>query len=329
MKHSGVDYDMSEIETLVERLRGGDEALSGLVERLVDDLLSRPVTEMVEPDWIAQRFVEGLRATAQDEHTESWLHAQVKGALQRSESETGSLSTRLPQELSRPLKQLLRRPYTPNATIVRSLLDHEAMRDLIRTVLVQILTDFGKSIRPALPDAPLGGRRRGGKLSQLVGAAQEVASVVGAQVEERTEAKVREFVDDAISKSLEISVAQLCSESFSDSFGRWRADSVDVLLEVPVETWQGEIESLEPEALVGEIVELIRGLAAWDGLAGLVESLLSTAMEEVGDASLRDFLAGSGIEEDWRPQVEEILLQRARDFVATDVFSDWIRSVVD
>ena len=254
MKHGGVDYDMSEIETLVERLRGGDEALSGLVERLIDDLLSRPVMEMVEPEWVARQFVEGLRATAQDEHTEAWLHAQVKTALQRSESETGSLSTRLPEELSKPLKQLLRRPYTPNATIVRSLLDHEAMRDLIRTVLVQILTDFGKSIRPALPDAPLGGRRRGGKLSQLVGAAQEVASVVGAQVEERTEAKVREFVDDAISRSLEISVAQLCSESFSDTFGRWRADSVDVLLEVPVETWQREVESLEPEALVGEIV---------------------------------------------------------------------------
>jgi len=153
--------------------------------------------------------------------------------------------------------------------------------------------------------------------------------VVGAQVEERTEAKVREFVDDAISRSLEISVAQLCSDSFSDSFGRWRADSVDVLLEVPVETWQREIEFLEPEALVGEIVDLIRGLAAWDGLGELVESLLATAMEEVGGASLRDFLAGSGIEDDWRPQVEQILLQRARDFVGTEVFSDWIRSVVD
>ena len=49
----------------------------------------------------------------------------------------------------------------------------------------------------------------------------------------------------------------------------------------------------------------------------------------VGESSLRDFLEGSGLEEDWRPQLEEILLQRARDFVSTDVFSDWMRAVVD
>jgi len=316
-------------DKLLGRLRDESGALTDLVHRLLDDLLSRPVGQMVKPEWLARRFVEGLRASAADEHTERWVRAQVRAGLERTGDVSGSLEERLPDELVDPVRALLRRPYTPNDQIVRSLLDHAAMHELIRTVLVQVLTDFGRSLKPILPDARGGGRKRGGALSQLVGAATEVASVVGAQVEERAEARVREFVDGAITASLDISVAHLCSDEFADTFGQWRSDSVDTLLGVEVATWQGEVEALDPDGLVGELVGIVRGLAAWDGLGALVESLLATAMEEIGDSSLSDFLAGSGLEEEWRPQVEDVLQQRACDFVATEAFADWLQEIAD
>jgi hypothetical protein len=313
---------------ILGRLRDSDGALSELVKRLLDDLLSRPVGEMVDPEWLARRFVDGLRASAADAHTEKWVRGLVQQGLERTGEERGSIGENLPKELVSPVKALLKRPYTPNKDIVHLLLDHPAMHELIRTVLVQVLTEFGKSLKPILPTSSIGGRKRGGALSQLVGAASEVASVVGAQVEERAEARVREFVDGAISISLDISVAHLCSEDFALPFGEWRSDSVDSLLGVPVETWVGELEALDPDALVTELVEIVRGLAAWDGLGELVEGLLSALMEEVGDSSLSQFLAGSGLEAEWRPQAEDLLLQRARDFVATDSFAEWLGDIV-
>jgi hypothetical protein len=313
---------------ILGHLRDSDGALEELVKRLLDDLLSRPVGEMVDPEWLARRFVDGLRASAADAHTEKWVRGLVRKGMERSGQESGPIGENLPPELVSPVKALLGRPYTPNNEIVHLLLDHPAMHELIRTVLVQILTDFGKSLKPILPISAPGGRKRGGALSQLVGAATEVASVVGAQVEERAEARVREFVNGAISASLEISVDHLCSEEFAVTFGEWRADSVDSLLGVPVETWSAEWEALDPEGLVTELVEVVRGLAAWEGLGELVETLLSALMEEVGDSSLSQFLAGSGLEEEWRPQAEDLLLQRARDFVATDSFATWLGDIV-
>ena len=319
---------MATSQQILGHLRAHEEALSGLVKRLLDDLLSRPVGEMVDPEWLARRFVDGLRASAADAHTEKWVRELVQKGLERSGEERGPLGQSLPPELLSPAKALLGRPYTPNQEIVRLLLDHAAMHELIRTVLVQVLTEFGKSLKPILPTSSQGGRKRGGAFSQLVGAASEVASAVGAQVEERAEARVREFVDGAISVSLDISVAHLCSEGFAQTFGEWRSDSVDSLLGVPVETWVEELNALDPDALVTELVEIVRGLAAWDGLGEGVESLLSALMEEVGDSSLSQFLAGSGLEAEWRPQAEDLLLQRARGFVATDSFAEWLGDMV-
>ncbi len=311
---------------ILERLRNDPAQLDILVSLLVADLLNRPLKEIVDPGWLAPRFVEGFRSTVKEARTEEWVRTQVQSALKRVQDEEGTLRGRLPVELVAPARQLASRPYQPDRELVRAILDHTAMHKLLREVLMETLTDFGRSMKPASSGPPAGAKRRGA-FGSLMGAAQEMATAVGGVMEKQVEGKVREFVDGAIVRSLDLTVDKVCAEDFVVDFAEWRAGILDRLLDVDFEKYLNEVEKLEPDALISELTAILQGLAAWEGLGDQVESLLLAVVEEAGDARLSEFLEGSGLEEEWRPQLEAFLVERARDFVSTDAFSQWLEAL--
>ena len=64
--------------------------------------------------------------------------------------------------------------------------------------------------------------------------------------------------------------------------------------------------------------------AGGDAGAAAEQDEFDVVLEEAGDKTAKDFLSGSGLEEGWRPQLEELALERARAFVATDAFEGWL-----
>ena len=313
--------------TILRRLREEPEQLKELVHLLVEDLLNRPAREILDPAWLAPRFVAGFRASVSESRTQDWVQAQVTLALARVQREEGTLRDRVPKELVLPARQLVSRAYQPDRVLVRAILDHKAMHKLLREVLLQTLTEFGRSLKPTA-SAERAPKKRG-TFGQLLGAATEVASVVGGAMEKQVEGKVRDFVDGAIGRSLDQTVTAICAEEFVPDFAQWRAGILDKLLDVDFERYLNEVEKLDPDGLVKEITALLRGLAAWEGLGEQVQSLLESVVKEAGDVRLRDFLDGSGLEEEWRPQVEEFLVDRARDFVGGSAFASWLEGLID
>ncbi len=317
---------MSTADALLDRLRQDDAVIEGLVDLVLDDLLARPVSELVDPAWLAERVVEGLRVSADDQRTEDWVREHLQAALDRTEGASGALRPRVPGELLGPVKDLLRRPYVPDPVIVRALLDHQAMNDLLRAVLSQTLTDFARTIKSTLPQKPLASGR--GRLGNLLGAAQGVAAVVGAELERQLEGKVQVFLDGAIGGALDLSVARMCAPDLADEFGAWRADGLDAVLDLPVERYRRELEKLDPDGLVTDVAALVRAVARWDGLSEALEAALKAAVAEAGDRSAKDFLSGSGLEEGWRPHVRDLAVERARDVVASEPFETWLRGLM-
>ena len=311
------------MSNLLKRLREEPEHVERLVSLVVEDLLNRPVRDLVEPSWLGPRFVEGFRASVSEQQTEAWVRAQVQQALDRVQKEEGSLRTRVPGELVAPLRQLASRSYQPDRLLVRAILDHQAMRKLLRQVLMETLTDFGRSLKTVTQGPPPGAKRRG-TFGSLMGAAQEMASAVGGVMEKQVEGKVREFVDGAIDRSLDLTVEKICAEEFVPDFAEWRGGIVDKLLAVDVEKYLNEVEKLDPDGLVTELSAILQGLAAWEGLGDQVEGLLQAVVDEAGASRLSDFLEGSGLEKEWRPQLEELFVVRAREFVATPAFEQWL-----
>lgn len=320
---------MPTTDTLLRRLRDDDRHLRALVHLLTEDALNRPVEELIDPDWLADRLVEGLRASSGDERTRAWVRERVTEARRRLETQQGTLASRIPLERVEPVKELLRRPYTPDPRVVRALLDHRAVRALIRDLLQQALTEYANKVQipkgavDVLRQSPLGR----GRFAQLAEVAQSAARVVGSEVERQLEFKIREFVDGAITRGIEITVAHFCDPEHAEDIGDWRADSVDVLLALPVQTWRRELDKLDPERLVDDLAALLRAVVASESLRDQARAGLREAVRAGEGMSARAFLDGSGLEEGWRPHIEDLLTTRARAFVHTDAFEEWLQAL--
>ena len=126
---------MPDADHLLAALRGDDTHLHSLVRLGVDDLLSRRVDELVQPDWLAERVAEGLRASADDERTREWIRQHVHEARDRIEQHDGAPLKELNPDLIEPLKELLARPYSPDAKVLLALLDHAAAGTLEASIV--------------------------------------------------------------------------------------------------------------------------------------------------------------------------------------------------
>ncbi len=317
---------MVDRDEVLRRLREEPARVEALVGLVMDDLLSRPVDELVEPGWLAERVVEGLRASADDARTESWIRGRIDAARGQLAAERSTPRQRVPPEIVDALRDLLRRPYVPDPDLTGRLLDHQAVGNLMREVLQTALLDFATRVRPPVPaKLPTPSRR----LSKLVGVATEVAGVVGSGVEKQLEGKERAFVDGAIAGSVARTVAHLCSPSRAGELAEWRADGLDVLLDVPVDRYIVELDKLDPDGLVTDLAALLRALVHSEGLAEQIEGVLKVVVEESAGRSARDFLDGSGLEEGWRPHLEALAVERTRAVIATDAFADWLGELLE
>lgn len=317
---------MPDATDLLARLRAAPGPLDDLVSRLVDDVLARPVAELVDPDRLAAAVTDGLKQSVDDPRTAEWIHAQVEAALAHGQRLEGRLRDRVPAGVVPPLKDLVSRPYTPDPELVRDILDHPAMRKALRGVLQDTLMQFTGRVGSVLGDVS---RLPGGRaLSGLIGKAKGVASAVGGEMEKALQGRIGDFLDDVIGHAAEIWVGQLTSDKLAPEMAEWRAHLVDAVLDQPISRYRDEVVKMNPEQAVDDVTAIATALAAWDGLGDAVASGIREALEIAGDRSLRDLLEGSGLEEGWRPYLEGALLEDARRFVGTDGFAEWLEALV-
>jgi len=313
-------------DLLLSRLREDPETLQGLVSILMDDILSRPVDDLVDPSWLAATLVEGFRASATDDRTEAWIRARIDDARGRIRGQSSRPRYHLSPDLVAAARDLLRRRYVPDQMIVGRIMDHRAVGSLTREILYTALLDFATRFKQAATPVKVPQSRR---LSRLMGVASEVVGVVGGGVERQLEGRVRAFVDGAIAAAVARMVNHMCSDAQADEMADWRADSLDVLLDIPVDRYLAELDKLDPDGLVTDLAAILRSVAQSEGLAGQIEGFLKAAMAEAGGRSARDFLEGSGLEEGWRPHLEQLMAERAAALVATDAFEGWLRAALE
>jgi len=258
---------------------------------------------------------------------EGRLRDRLLQALEAAADGDGALRGRVPEALVEPARELARKPYAPDPEMVRALMDHRAVRGLIREVLQEALVRFGRSLRTKVPD-PMRRVRKAPGLRGLVGVASGVASAVGGEVEKQLERRVRDFVDDAIGRSLEHSVSYLSGRNAAGDLGAFRAHALDVLLDHPVARYRAEVERLDGEGLTADVAQTLRALVSWEGLPSEAESLARAAIDAAGDRSLGALFEEEAPGERWRERLAQPLLERARAFVATEAFETWLTQLL-
>ncbi|PRP92147.1 hypothetical protein ENSA5_50940 [Enhygromyxa salina] len=329
---------MSDAAQILARLRDEPRQLDALIELGLDQVLARPLAELVDHQWLATAVTDGLRASVRSAEFEPWLTQRVEQAFARVDGidDAGAaLGERVPVTLLGPLEQALGRDYRPERELVRALLDHPSTRTILREILQANLLEFGKRMRSMMPDATklpgggLGGGRGGGLASRLAGVAKGVASAVGGELERQLEPKVKTFVDDILGVTIDMMVDRVSSEGFAPEFARWRIDVLHAVLAQPINRLVAERHKYPPADLAADAAAILRAVAGWRELGERIEAVLAELIREHGQVSAREFLDGSGLEDAWRPQLHRALSDQAHAIAASDAFAAWLTQLVD
>ena len=176
----------TDAEQLQRRLENG--GLESLATLAIDHLLTRPVAELVDPEWVARQMVLALEAVSAGPETEEWLAKRI--AELRETVPSGTVGDRMPDEIRRPLRDVVGRVYLPDRVLVGRLLDHAAMQRLLRDVLVGALRGFVAKLKAPVPRPLSRLRALGGKALQ-----DGVLGGLSHEIERQAEARIKDFQD--------------------------------------------------------------------------------------------------------------------------------------
>ncbi len=305
-----------------ERLLAG--GTDRLVDLMLDDLLDRPITELVDPAWLARQLAATARQAAADPQVEAFFRARVSDA--RSRVPTGRPT--VPAELREPLRDVLSRPYVPDRELVGRLLDHNTARLLLRNLFQDLLVAFARKLKPPAAAQRMAGGFGGlGGFRGLQKLGEGIQNFVGEEFEAQVEARAREFMDAGVQRLVEKMADHLCNPALVADYGAWRAHGLDVLLATEMHQLAAEVEKLDPDSLVATGAALVRGIAGQEALVEQFEAMLTSAMAASGGRSARELLGGleaHGIE-----LVRSVMRERARALVDTEGFTRWWDEVVE
>jgi len=331
---------VSQRDRVLARLRDG--MVEDLADLVVDHILDRPVTELVDPDWLAGQVVHSLQAVTAGPRTESWLREQVQGLRERVPE--GRIGDHLPGEVIDPMREVLARPVVFDRALVGRLLDHEAARSLVKDLLRGSLDGFTARLRTlsaAVPSAPTGAGRGFGRLKALSQGVKTVSEGVlggiGKELEERSAQRISEFLDASLSAAMGQVADHITSPRHAATYGAYRVHVLDTLLETEMLLLDQELGKLDPDSLVATGAATARVVARRDGLQGELAEAFRAAIAEAGDQTVRGFLAETGIEEAagtdadaaWRRDLKAQITQQTTAFVDTPAFSDWLLRLLD
>lgn len=315
------------VTEILARLQDDPQRASTLAQVLIDAVLAAPVREFLEPTRIVPAFVAGLRAGVTAAGDGQQLADRVASRQRRTVARSGPLADRLPPELRAALRRLLRHPHTPGREVVRAAIDHAGMRGMLRTILQATLLDFATKVWSAVPDTswvPGAGIR-----SKLFGMAKGVATVVGAEVENRLEDRIKNFVDGFLGRAIDLIVERATDPRFAADMANWRSDAVLSLLSLPESTLLAERNKIDPHFVATEVLAGARALADWDRLESEVHATLESLLTELGTSTVGDLLGTTPeAQAAWRPLLTGELTHHLRALFTHDAFATWLTDLV-
>lgn len=330
---------MADPALVLSRLRG--PALAELLGLVVDDLLARPVADLIDPEFVADQVMAALETAGSGSRTEEWLRQQLKGL--REKTPEGTLGDRAPDEVMEPLREALGRPVVWDRDLAGRLVDHEAVRSVMSEVLLHAIEAYARKLTALGRDNPVSQTARnlglgsgglgkgplGGGLGRLKTLGEGLARGISAEIEAQAEGRVQVFVDQAMSAVMQQVADHLCDPRYAALYGRYRVHLVDTLLSTELSVLASELDKMDPDSLVATGAGIARSLSRRQGFREEVAQTVASVLEQAGRQSLRGFLVEAGVDEArWRQGIEEQILVRGRELIEQPTFQDWLERLL-
>lgn len=321
------------MDKALERLRDPEgAALTALARLVVEETTATPLKDIASPRWMASQLATALEALTRGDLARDFVERRVESGRGRLEADTEPLRNHIPEDVDKPLRELLSHEWTPDEEMVFRILDQPAMRALVAEILTTMLTRFRKRMRSLEPGLlkGLGGRAAkrgkslfGGMAGNLQGLAGNVVGAVRDEVESGLDELVKEFVDSATRDAVRGIASYIAANEHQNAFADLRIGVLDVILDTPVNELLTEADKIRPMELVDVVVGAARAAISEDDFVDRAEARIAAVLDEAGDGTLGAWLEEVELLTVWTDTTTELVAQRLMAVVRTDAFTAW------
>ncbi len=305
--------------------------LDGLAQLSLDALLAKPVREVVTPRLAATVMKDALGAWLASDAAMPALTRRIDEVVNALSQDARPLQDALPKELRTALREVLGRPWSPDKRVVLTVVDREPMRDLVRSILLTTVIEFGHRV-----SAPVAGvakglgtlarfateqvKSRSGGLGHLVGA-------VGEEVERQLEKRAAEFVDSALGGVFSQFADALSDPRRAHEAAELRSELFDGAMALTLTQLGRELANAD---VPGGAESLRKALAQWlstDAAAATLEKTAERVLAADAGRPLSELLAELGLLDFAKTTGRELLRARLADVTTTPAFAAWLESL--
>ena len=303
-----------------------------LAELTLDALLDTSLMTLVPEDFAVRALRIGIEGWLHSAQAVPALNRLVEAAVNDLQKDGRKLREVMASELKATVLEMLERPYSPDRRLVLTIIDRPPMRELIRGLLLQTVTDFGKKVTSPVAGMAksLGGlarfavdtaKARSGAIGSMVGA-------VSGEVERQLEKRAVDFVDASMSGVFGELADSVSNPQRAHEAAELRVAFFEGVLELTLPQLARELMNLD---VPGGAKVLREGLEQWVGSPASDDALKELAAkltQREGGRSLREVLEESGQLQTYRTIGREALRARMAQLVTTPAFAAWLEAVM-
>lgn len=317
-------------QTLLTRLQA--DAADSLAALSVASLMDTPIGELVQRERLVadtRRVLEAWLAT--DAGVKTLQHV-VEWACEKLAADPRTVGEVMPREAKLTLKELLRRPWSPDRKLVLKVIDRGPTRELVRQLLLDAVLEFGRRV-----SAPMAGMARGlGSLAKLAGDTMKSKSgtlgslvgAVGGEVERQLEKRAVEFVDQALGGVFGQLADAISDPRRAAEAAELRVAFMDGVMELTGPQLARELANLQVD---GAAEQLRAGLTKWlasPESQAVLEKAADLLLERDREKKLGEVLSDLGVRAAAEAIAKEQLALRIRAVTATPAFAAWLDALV-
>lgn len=322
------------VDRTLARLRAPDSPhVDRLAVLVVQDFMEAPASEVVDLDRLSAQVVRALQRISSGDAIPKFT-GRVLERIRSTAGEHDRVEQAIPAVVSDSMREVLSRPYTPSPELVRRLVAHESVRDLIGRLLEDAVRRFADRMRALDQSAGgLGSRaaRRGKRFGRGILAAAGVADVatdfarsLSDEIESAMDQRVRSFVAEATNRAAEGLVDDLTSPEAAEAFTRFRLDLWDEFMSSPTEEMMVEVERLDAVEASQKVSDAIARFAARPEAVDQVRSWLGIILTDVQELNFGAWLDELNVAEPIRELLTDVVASRIRSTTEHPVFAVWL-----
>jgi hypothetical protein len=318
---------------LIEKLKqvGPDSPLAQLAKLSTQLWFETPLEQVISKEKLATHIHSVLKELSASDSVLKSVEQLIEHAVSMLGSNAKTVSAEIPKEFQVATEEIMGRPFSPNRALVVSVLDTKPMRELIRQLLSEAISDFTKRASAPVQSVAKGlgafarlaqdtVKNRGGALGSLVGAMSEG---VENQVEQRSAA----FIDSAISKTLNQLADFISNPQHADESAEIRVALWQSILKLKVNQFSNELINLDVSG-AGKIIQ--EQMGKWIKRSESRDDILQFIERgnPLFQKTVKELLESIGVYESVRGFADEYVEQEIRRVVATSGFEKWLLELV-